>query len=105
MKIDELRIQARKLGITVDNRWGVKRLEKEIAAIDVPEPTGSPHSAPVDKVAEMNAYALRIWEGQSSSADLIWRVQRIIEGLKGQGYTDFTQLKLPAKDFEKYIHG
>ena len=31
------------------------------------------------------AYALRVWEGQSESADRSWRMQRVKEALEGQG--------------------
>lgn len=50
----------------------------------------------------MNAYALRIWNGQSLSAPEEWRVMRVIDGLKAQGY-DITGLDLPVEDIGKYL--
>lgn len=40
------------------------------------------------------AYALRVWEGQSESADRPWRVQRVKEALEGQGLP-FEGVELP----------
>lgn len=54
------------------------------------------------QVEEMNALALRIWEGQGS-VPLIERVRRIVRGLEGQGYTDLSGLSLPDPDFKRYL--
>lgn len=53
--------------------------------------------------SEMNALALRIWEGQSVSLALIERVERIKKGLAGQGWTDLSALVLPDPGFRKYL--
>ena len=50
----------------------------------------------------MNAYALRIWNGQSLSAPEEWRVMRVIDGLKAQGY-DINGLVLPVENIGKYL--
>ncbi len=50
----------------------------------------------------MNAYALRIWNGQSLSAPEEWRVMRVIDGLKAQGY-DITGLVLPVENIGQYL--
>ena len=50
----------------------------------------------------MNAYALRIWSGQSLSAPEEWRVMRVIDGLKAQGY-DINGLVLPVENIGKYL--
>lgn len=55
-------------------------------------------------VDTMNALALRIWDGQSSSLPLIDRVTRIKAGLIHHGYEPYlASLSLPADGFEKYL--
>lgn len=50
---------------------------------------------------EMNALALRIWDGQGS-IPLIERVERIVNALKAKGY-DTTKLVLPDPGYKKYL--
>ena len=40
------------------------------------------------RIDAMNAYALRIWSGQSPDVPLAERKRRIVSGLEKQGYTD-----------------
>jgi hypothetical protein len=53
-------------------------------------------------IEPMNAYAMRIWNGQSLSAPEDWRVMRVIEGLKSHGY-DITGLELPVENIGQYL--
>jgi hypothetical protein len=41
------------------------------------------------------AYALRVWNGQSESADRPWRMSRVKEALEGQGLS-MDGVELPA---------
>jgi hypothetical protein len=53
-------------------------------------------------VADMNALALRIWDGQSIDLPLIERVKRIKSALLDKGY-DLDGLSLPDPGFKKYL--
>jgi hypothetical protein len=53
-------------------------------------------------VADMNALALRIWDGQSPDLPLIERVHRIKNALIAKGF-ELDGLTLPDKDFKKYL--
>lgn len=49
-----------------------------------------------EDVKNMNAYALRIWGGQSDSLTTTERVRRVVAGLELQGFTPILHmLKLP----------
>jgi hypothetical protein len=47
-----------------------------------------------DLVTKAQAYALRVWNGQSRDADRAWRIQRVKEALAGQGLS-FEGVQLP----------
>jgi hypothetical protein len=55
------------------------------------------------KVREMNDLARRIFNGQSPDLTDQVRVERIITGLKNQGYTDMSKLNLPVENIERFI--
>lgn len=55
-----------------------------------------------DPVAAMNAYALKVWEGQSVSLSLKERVERVVNAVVGQGFTT-EGLVLPAAGFGRYL--
>jgi len=55
---------------------------------------------PIETGDEMNALAMRIWDGQSISLPLTERVKRIKARLTEKGY-DTSTLTLPADD--KYL--
>ena len=93
-----------RLGVDVDLDSDKDMLVKAILSTqDEPqEPTG-PTLNEV-RISKMNDLARRIWEGQSISEDLGWRVGRVKEGLDGQGYTDLLEhLELPEKTFKRYM--
>lgn len=73
----------------------VRRTKAQIAADNAvilsPE---MPKAENIDNDA-MNAYALRIWSGQSPDLTVSERKTRVIAGLRGQGYDNFDGLKLP----------
>ena len=56
-----------------------------------------------DSADEMNAYALRVWEGQSPDLHLKERTVRVVKALKGQGFDDVKSLKLPVSGYERYL--
>ena len=99
--MEELRAQAEALGIKVDKRWGEAKLLQVIAdASDVPAveeiPQPTPNESAQDRIEDMNAYALRIWEGQSPDNPHHWRVERVKAGLTAQGWGDILEhLSLP----------
>jgi hypothetical protein len=108
--IEELKQQAEALGIKVDGRWGESKLLQVIAdASDAPitethddPPDDNPTEVlPVDtedpvRIEAMNAYALRIWEGQSPDMPRHERVERVQSGLTRQGWGDILEhLSLP----------
>ena len=58
------------------------------------------------RIDAMNAYALRIWDGQSISLSLVDRVRRVVDGLIAQGYADIVSphLALPIEeDWRKWL--
>lgn len=56
-----------------------------------------PRRKPQDaQAAAMNAYARRIWDGQSPSLAVAERIARVKRGLAQQGWTDFDKLELPS---------
>lgn len=64
----------------------VRRTKAQIEADNAAEAVGI--VAPVESVDTDNRaqeYAMRIWNGQSISAPRDWRIQRVTEGLEGQG--------------------
>lgn len=111
-----LREQAEALGIKVDGRWNDARIQKEINKfsddlIVVNGSTGTdgevidataaaPTISVGGELSDMNALALRIWEGQSVSLPIVERVKRIKKALTDKGY-DVKGLKLPVED--KYL--
>lgn len=56
-----------------------------------------------EQVEVMNAYAKRVLEGQSPDLPPRFKVERIANALRKQGYEDLTGLTLPIKDFKKYL--
>jgi len=57
-----------------------------------------------DGAAEMNEYALRVWNGQSVSLPLNDRVYRVVAALKDQGLDNqLDKLTLPIEGFERYL--
>lgn len=48
-------------------------------------PVGTALQVAVDTSSIAQAYALRVWEGQSESAPREWRVERVRQALEGQG--------------------
>jgi hypothetical protein len=46
----------------------------------------------------MQAYAMRVWDGQSVSLSRKERVARVHAALEGQGCTDFSAIELPGGD-------
>lgn len=56
-----------------------------------------------NKVDKMNDLALRIFQGQSPDLPPRYRVERIVKGLKAQGYEDFSELDLPVENLSKYL--
>ena len=57
----------------------------------------------VQELDPMSAYAKRIWDNQSVTLSLRERVERIVKGLNGQGFSDMSGLKLPVEGFERYL--
>ena len=51
----------------------------------------------------MNDYALRVLSNISSSVSDTEKVGRIKYALKKQGWTDFSSLKLPIPNFDKWL--
>ena len=93
-------IAKERLGIDVDLDRDRDML---IDAIMSSQPDEEP-SVDVLRINTMNDLARRIWEGQSISEPLNWRVMRIKEGLTHHGYDDlFEHLELPEKGFKKYM--
>ena len=81
--------QAASLGIKVDGRWSEKRIQKEI------ERAGGVASD-YSEVEAMNAYAQRIWHGQSPDMPKHERIDRVKAGLIGQRWGDILdKLDLP----------
>lgn len=72
------------------------------AAAGVVPPPGYVADGDYYKPEPMNALALRIWNGQGASEPEAWRVKRVIEGLKSQGYEDMRGLVLPV-EVGKYL--
>lgn len=103
--IEELRAKAEALGIKVDGRWKESKLLQVIAdASDtapdstVVEVRADPGPEPVDnsRIEFANAYAVRIWEGQSPDLPIHERTRRIKSALEGLGYADtLDKLSLP----------
>lgn len=52
----------------------------------------------VDAVSAAQAYAMRVWEGQSITAPRPWRIERVKAALEGQGLS-FDGVVLPDGDF------
>ena len=105
--IDELRQKALELGIKVDGRWKEDRLLQVIAdasdeqknqitdSYDEPEEPARVDDSH-DRADDMNAYALRIWSGQSPDMPKHERIERVQSGLKAQGWGDILdKLSLP----------
>lgn len=102
--IEELRAKAEALGIRVDGRWKESKLLQVIAdaAENAPVITEA-YDEPADelvgdseRISAMNAYALRIWEGQSTDNLRQWRIERVKAGLTAQGWDDILEhLSLP----------
>lgn len=65
-------------------------------------PTQAPTEAPKQKF-DAQAYAARIWAGQSPDLPLRERVDRIKRALTELGVTSFRKLSLPNKEAEKYL--
>ncbi len=59
---------------------------------------------PQEPLSAMNAYARRIWDGQSCSLPLRHRVERIVAALQDQGMGDeLGELSLPAAGYERFV--
>lgn len=105
MSYDELKEEAKALGIKVDGRWSEARIEQEINRYTS---MGDKPTKSLDEVsAAMNDLANRIYEGQGSIPD-IERIRRITKALKDKGYTDFSKLDVPVpnlKDHLKRLNG
>lgn len=96
--IEELRAKAAALGVKVDGRWKESKLLQVIAdASDVEEiPQSTQNEPSQDRIEDMNAYALRIWEGQSVDMPTQERIDRVKAGLTAQGWGDILDnLSLP----------
>lgn len=105
MNKEDLLKMAAEAGIKVDGRWSDEKIMSAIQSEGEKLASLEPvEIQAVDTtVDDMNAYALRIWEGQSPDLDLGDRVGRVKAGLERQGWTDFTKLDLPATDYERYL--
>lgn len=107
MTKDELIAQAVEMGLEIDKRWGVERLEQAILdATKAPEEAffGNAHEQmeegteqtvidvypdpDLERIAAMNAYALRVKAGQSPDMSPKESMERIKSALIGQGYED-----------------
>ena len=56
------------------------------------------------RIEEMNAYAVRVWEGQSPDLSSPCRVRRVVDGLIAQGYEDvIDSLVLPCGDYKQWL--
>ena len=92
-----LKEQAEKLGIKVDGRWSDDRIKEEIDRFQTPK------TSEIPSLEWANQRAVAIWEGQSPSLGIAERVGRIRAALKDKGFKDFDKLKLPTKDYERYL--
>lgn len=82
--IEELREQAKEFGISVDPNWDEPKLSRVVGYFS-------------GGVETMNAYAMRIWEGQSPDNPRELRVERIKEALTAQGWGPILcKLELPV---------
>ena len=79
---------------TAETKSKVRRVKPIVAVPPVGEP--NPGNVPDDANAEMNAYAARVREMQSSSMGKEESRKCIIAALEGQGYTNFDGLIIPA---------
>lgn len=103
--MNELREKAESLGIKVDGRWKHAKLREVIDEVErqmvdsgvleeIQQPT--PNEINRDRIEAMNAYALRIWNGQSPDLPMHDRVGRVKDGLTAQGWGDILEhLSLP----------
>lgn len=80
--------QAASLGIKVDGRWSEKRLRKAIEDAGVKVQPAADYS----EAEAMNAYALKIWHGQSPDMPKHERIDRVKAGLIGQRWGDILEL-------------
>lgn len=57
-----------------------------------------PAPTPLMELAKAQAYAMRVWNGQSITAPRPWRIERVKAALEGQGLS-FDGVVLPDGDF------
>lgn len=95
--IDDLRARAESLGIKVDGRWKEAKLLQVIADASDRALVGNEFTETTDKdIQDMNAYAMRIWDGQSPDMPRHERIERVNIGLTNQGWGDLLEhLSLP----------
>lgn len=78
---------------TVQAETGVRRVNRRKAIEPVADETPK---------SPQQAYALRIWEGQSPDVGVIDRVARIANALKAQGMP--LDVELPHPDAKRYLN-
>lgn len=71
--------------------------EPTVVVVEAPLPAGAPVSPTVEELAavKMNAYAAKVWNGQSPDLPKGERIYRVMNALKDQGFTDTDKLELP----------
>jgi hypothetical protein len=102
MTKETLREKARALGLKIGGRASEATIAQAIAdaKTDVSDPVEQSidHEAVIPAPSDddsMNAYALRIWQGQSPDVSPHIRVDRIKAALIEQGYVDLSGLIIP----------
>lgn len=95
--IEELRAKAKALGIAIDGRWKEAKLKAAIESVELAEAEEPAQlEGDHDRIDAMNAYALRVWEGQSPDMPKHQRIERVQSALDAQGWCDILdKLSLP----------
>lgn len=100
----------------VDGKWSALASDAQDISVRIANHAKAPEGADVPDVepvviepvpddlpeqSEAQAYALRIWEGQSEDVSTVDRVARVVAGLRGQGLS--IDVTLPHKDAARLL--
>lgn len=73
----------------------VRTLDEQLAdAVKAIPPEDTPVIKEAKERSLAQAYAMRVWDGQSPDAERGWRIQRVKDALEGQGMS-FEGVELP----------